>query len=396
MNTDCPHGENAAAFLAHELPPHEHAEFSRHLATCAVCQAGVASTRHLLGRLRAVPAAETARDLAPEILARLHAERRELPRPSLWPRLTAIAAAVALLAGGALLAPWRNSAPSAPPAVAVADEMAPHVSRALDWFCHTQEPDGSWNAEKWGGSSRFAVALTALPTLALLSADVRTPEHEAALARATEWLQKQQDESGAFGPDFQGASYNQGMATLALLHAYERHPNAKLKHTLDAALHSILARQTADGGWGYWHSPFADRSITEWHVEALAVANALGWETARPGLERSKSWLAARPETRPDAAEPADSPSVLLAQTPDGSAEIPALDFYRAYFLSTALRREHDSSSRQRLAAIRQTLLAQQVPAGSDSGSWPPDHRWGRAGGRLYSTALASLSLSEH
>ena len=289
MNTDCPHGENAAAFLAHELPPHEHAEFSRHLATCATCQAGVASMRHLLGRLRAVPVAETARDLAPEIFARLRDEPRALPRPSLWPQLTAIAAAVALLAGGALLAPWRSPAPSAPsaPAVVAADRMDPHISRALDWFCHTQEADGSWDAEKWGGSSHFAVALTALPTLALLSSDVRTPEREAALANAARWLQEQQDETGAFGPDFQGASYNQGMATLALLRAYQRHPDAGLKRTLDAALRTILARQTPAGGWGYRHSPMADRSITEWHVDALEIARPvflIGW-IRKPYLE---------------------------------------------------------------------------------------------------------------
>jgi len=95
-------------------------------------------------------------------------------------------------------------------------------------------------------------------------------------------------------------------------------------------------------------------------------------------------------DPRTDAEEPADSPSALLAG-PDNSA----LDFYRAYFLTTALRHEPDDSSRQRLASVRQTLLLHQVATGSDSGSWPAADRWGRAGGRLYSTALASLSLRE-
>lgn len=384
MNAECRHCEDANAFVADELSPCERSEFEAHLATCAGCRAAVDSTRRLLGRLRAVPQVEPARDLAPIILDRL---REPLPRPARWPRIAAVAAALTLFAGGALVLHFKNAAR---PTVASSDENAAHVARALDWFCQIQEPDGSWNAEKWGGHRRFEVALTALPALALISAEKPTPKSASAVGSAILWLQKQQTESGNFGPEFQGASYNHSIATLALLRAYQRQPEGELQRSLNAALTAALARQTADGGWGYLHSPFADRSITEWHIEALELATALGWENARPSLERARAWLAAHPDPRLDAEEPPDSPSTLLARTDNA-----ALDFYRAYFLTAALRHEHDESSRQRLATIRHTLLLHQVAAGSDSGSWPADDRWGRAGGRLYSTALASLSLRD-
>jgi len=294
--------------------------------------------------------------------------------------------------------PWGSSS-SAPPTrtiAAVADANAASVARALEWFCQNQEPDGSWNAEKWGGNRHFEVALTALPALALLRAESPTSQGSSAAANAARWLQKQQTESGSFGPDFQGAPYNQSIATLALLHAYQRRPDAALKHSLDASLAAILARQTADGGWGYLHSHSADCSITEWHIEVLELASSLGWENVGPNLVRGRTWLAAHPILRTDAEASADSPGAMLARTERATlADDAKLDFYRAYFLTTALKRQRDDSSRQRLAAVRRTLLLQQESDGSDSGSWPADDRWGRAGGRLYSTALASLSMRD-
>lgn len=396
MHAECRHCADAAAYLSDELSPREQADFAAHAACCAECRAAVEWTRSVRGRLLGIPRLESARDLAPLILDRLREEPRELARPARWPRVAAIAALLTFFAGGAFVTYFKKSAPPTQPIAAVADENAASVARAREWFCQNQEPDGSWNAEKWGGNRRFEVALTALPTLALLSAETFTPQGSSAAARAARWLQEQQTGDGSFGPDFQGAAYNQSIATLALLHAYQRQPNAALKHSLDAALEAMLARQTADGGWGYLHSPFADRSITEWHIEALELAGALGWENARPNLVRGRSWLATHPNPRTDAEEPADSPSAILART--GDAPVPdnaKLDFYRAYFLTAALQQQRDDSSRQRLAAIRHALLFHQVSDGSDSGSWPSDDRWGRAGGRLYSTALASLSLRD-
>jgi hypothetical protein len=396
MNAECRHSTDAAAYVADELSPREQADFEAHIATCAECRAAVESTRRVIGRLRSAPQVESAHDLAPVIFARLREEPRELPRPARWPRIAAIAALVTLFAGGAFVTHFKKSAPPTQPIVAVADEHAASVARALDWFCQNQEPDGSWNAEKWGGNRRFEVALTALPTLALFRAESLTPQGSSAVASATRWLQAQQTKAGSFGPNFQGASYNQSIATLALLHAYQRRPDAALKRSLDAALANILTRQTSDGGWGYLHSRLADRSITEWHIEALELASALGWENARANLVRGRTWLAAHPHPRTDAEEPADSPSAILGRTEDATTTNNAkLDFYRAYFLTAALKREHNESSRQRLAAIRQALLLQQVSDGSDSGSWPADDRWGPAGGRLYSTALASLSMRD-
>ncbi len=395
MNAECRHRDEANAYLADELSPRDRGDFEHHLAVCEPCREAVASSRRIIGLLRAAPGLATTTDLAPRILARLQDDAPSR-RPARWLRVAAMAAALTLLAGGAAVMHFHAPVPLAvrPPA---ADENAASIARALDWLCQNQEPDGSWNAEKWGGNRRFEVALTALPALALLNAESPLPPASAAVTRAAQWLQEQQNEDGSFGPDFSGAAYNQSIATIALLRTYERGPNASLKHSLDAALANLLARQIDDGGWGYLRSPLADRSITEWHLEALALAGKLGWEKTQPSLLRGRSWLAAHLQPQTEQKEPADSPSALLARTESEHGAAPGkLDFYRAYFLTAALQREHDSFSLQQLANIRHTLLLRQNSGGSDSGSWPADDRWGRAGGRLYSTALASLSLEGH
>jgi hypothetical protein len=393
MSSECQLRCEANAYAAGELSVREHAAFEEHLAVCAECRDAVQSTKWVIGRLRAVPEVETTRDLAASILARLREETLECQR---WTRVAIMAAVLTLFAGGTFVTHFTKSARPAKPIAAIADENAASISRALAWLCQNQEPDGSWNAEKWGGNRRFEIALTALPTLALLSAESLTPQGSSAVANAIRWLQEQQTDTGFFGPNFQGASYNQSIATLALLHAYQRRPDAALKHSLDAALANLLARQTDDGGWGYLQSPLADRSITEWHVEALELASTLGWEDARKNLARARKWLADHPRPSHDAEEPPDSPSALLAHGSGGNVRGSAkMDFYQAYFLTAALKQNYDEPSRRQLAAIRRALLLQQVSEGSDSGSWPAGDRWGRAGGRLYSTALASLSLKD-
>ncbi len=43
--------------------------------------------------------------------------------------------------------------------------------------------------------------------------------------------------------------------------------------------------------------------------------------------------------------------------------------------------------------ALRKTLLASQRKSGTLAGTWDPDTVWGGCGGRVYTTALATLCL---
>lgn len=383
MKPECHNSVEVPAFLAGELGQREAAEFESHLKVCPACQENLEKTRGVLARLRELGPVEIESDLTGAVLARIGQKR---PAARYWLRNVAAAAAVIIFAGTAVM--MRPSASSGRDAVLV---------RAHEWLCKHQEADGSWDAVKWGGLNQFKVALSALPTLALLSAEELDAEHVASVQRSVEWLQRQQSDTGMFGPVFQGAPYNQSIATLALLRVYQRQPQWVSKPALDQALKTMLSRQTADGSWGYLRSPFGDRSITEWHVEALRLASAAGWENVRESLARAERWLDANPAL--SAKEPIDSPSELIAQagspgalaTQQGTSTL-NLDFQRAYLVTTHSKRAKVAD--QTVEGIRKFLMHCQERQGTENGSWAPNDRWGRAGGRLYSTAMASLSLS--
>jgi hypothetical protein len=57
------------------------------------------------------------------------------------------------------------------------------------------------------------------------------------------------------------------------------------------------------------------------------------------------------------------------------------------------LRESGESAALDQLTSIRKILLEKQIHQGEDSGSWAPIDRWSAVGGRLYSTAMASLAL---
>jgi hypothetical protein len=424
----CKAAVQAAAYLASELMDSDRNAFERHLAQCDVCRQEVTATRELLNRLHAVPPVQVVRDLAPGLLERIETEPAPLRVVRWnWPVLAKIAALVALMVCG--LVAYRQGAGrasgDATPAQP-AQAVSPAV-QAMTWLCRTQEPDGSWSTARWGGSRRYEVALTALSLLSLLDhAGSGLPERGPAADRALRYLCGRQDDRGGFGDVFDGAPYNQGMATLALLKAYQMNPDASLKLALDRAIAGITARQLRDGGWGYVgvETPASNLSITLWQVEALRLAAALGWDQARVPAARGLRWIAAVADDKGafgyrqsgdfpegsrtltamgamsllDVAEgnlvPAARRAAIKARVQHlAAATQPDLDYYGRYFLSAALKRMGEESARQQLAAMRTALAATQIHQGPQRGSWNADDRWSTAGGRVYATAMASLSL---
>jgi hypothetical protein len=380
MNADCHQQHLTSAYVSEDLTATERAEFEQHLARCGECRATVESTRVLVRRLRSMPKVEVSRDLTQGIWSRL----REPDPVQFKPRrrsLTAAAAAAAFLFGGALWQTLQGGLDPKLPVASSAQQLAANEEKksfrcALDWFCQHQEADGSWDAERWGGNRRFAVALTALPVIALLESG--NAQHQTAADHALEYLRNQQRPDGTFGARFREAAYVQSATTFALLRAYQENPRPALRSTLDAAMRVILSSQAADGGWGYDQNSPPNQSITRWHAEVVALAASLSWTGARESLDRANHWLA-------DHSTAAD-----LGTEPIG--EITA-DFHHAYFAVASLRQDTSNSAQQQLAAIRRSIVARQAQAGEESGTWQPTDQWSRVGGRLYSTALASLAL---
>ncbi len=378
MSNSCHHSCDAAAYLADELSASERLGFELHLSACPACRAEVDYSNQLITRLRSVPQVSTSRDLTSSILAKIHEPVQVAPQVSWWSRIGAVAATIALLVGSAVL--WNAGAPTVTtaPKIALVDERAASVERALDWFCEHQEADGSWDATKWGGNSRFEIALTALPLIALLDAPELTPERADVVNRAVTFLRNRQNPDGTFGETFRETPYVQSVTTLALLRAYERQPAPDLRRTLDSALKVILSSQTRDGGWAYQYSASPNLPITLWHKEVVELASVLGWKEMNPSVKRVTKWISAQPATD------------LFAENQAGEE---VTDYHHAYFAVASLREKRTAEALERLATIRRNLVAHQANQGDESGTWAPRDQWGRVGGRIYSTALASLAL---
>ena len=421
----CPEAESVVGYVRGEVSGEELSRFERHLSECDACRERVSEIRAVVARLRQLEPEPLSRDLAPDVLARI-------PRPA-PPALHV--ARIAVLAACLLLILWggwtlRDSLRTAEPEGMIANE----VTLALDWLASAQEADGSWDPGKWGGQSNYRTALTGLALLAFVNADGTPAEarYREAVERAAAYLvSRQSTKSGRFGPFFSGAPYNHGIATVALLETYARTRDADLRTPLARAVHFIKARQDERGGWGYLSREVrTNTSITAWQLHALLLADSLGWSDSNRSAEKGLSWLegVVGPDGLAGYTRSGDFPygsKTLTAMTAFcfcvgtrrqlTRAELPAktmdallrlasqptgeLDYYQSYFVTHALsaargKVPEESSELDPLATqLRDALIKRQVKTGPNSGSWEPSDRWGRAGGRVYATAMAALSL---
>jgi hypothetical protein len=331
-------------------------------------------------KLSQVPEVTASADLTQRVMSAVkHQQVRE--SRSHW--LHRAAAAMVLIG----LSVWGISTMNPRSAPAIATQIAPLPSEtedlgvpdALEWFCRNQEQDGSWNPARWGGNPRFEVALTALPLLALCSAEgERTPRQQEVADKAKAYLLSHCDENGRIGPAFQGSSYTQGIATLALLFCYQQQPDAELKQALQMAINVIVCQQQPYGSWTMADTAQSNAIATLWQREAIKLASDLGLGDVLPHIAQSSKWLNSQAYSLPERDD------LALGKT---------RDFFSIYVATIQLRESGKSDNLDQLTSIRKNLLEKQIQQGEDSGSWPPSDRWSAVGGRLYSTAMASLAL---
>ncbi|MEI6563580.1 MAG: prenyltransferase/squalene oxidase repeat-containing protein [bacterium] len=366
--------------------------------------------KDVMARLKSLPPVMVSRDLAPEILAKVRAGTAETSRTIVWRVVVSLAAAatVALLLGGLWLTRTTPADPS---------------RQAMAWLCQTQEPDGSWSTKRWGGDKHFEVALTGLALMTLLD---ETREARQSVEKAIAYLIQHQQADGHFGELFSGTPYNHGIATLALAKAYATRKDESLRLALDRAISAICSRQVADGGWSYYNEahPASNLSITLWQIEALRLASVEGWPQAKANVERGLRWMAGvasddgsfgyrRVGDAPEGPQtlmamgamslldvahsrlmpPARRQAIKAQMQRLASSSGDDMDYYRRYFLTAALKKMGEESGQKNLHALRRDLVSQQVKQGPESGSWKANDRWSATGGRIYATALASLSL---
>jgi hypothetical protein len=321
------------------------------------------------------------------------------------------------------------------------------VEDALAWLAANQTRAGSWDADAHGAGQvardqegidrKYAgktadSGVTALALLAFLGAGYTRDEgkYSENVDRAIEWLVAHQRADGFLGGDaahFE-QNYCHGMATYALAEAHgmrSEPADERLRRPLEKAVAYVVSQQLDDGGWRYdkARNTDGDMSMFGWQLMALRSADIVGVPV--PPVAKAKAILflkdrslgesgglaayrKTKPQTPPTPAMTAEA--LFCKQTLGLGRENPAsvegvafllrnlpkrseTNLYYWYYGTLAMYQYGGSAWDRWNAALRDLLVAEQVKEGPDAGSWEPRDAWGPYGGRVYSTAVAALSL---
>jgi len=330
-----------------------------------------------------------------------------------------------------------------------AKDTAAAVAAGLKYLASRQQKDGGWlvSGEEEGGANTNdwgRCGVSALACLAFLgdghawAADDKAP-YAGAVKKGINFLTVNQDEkTGRFGPDQMPGGivphymYNQGMATAALAEAYAMTGDPYLRAAAQKGVNHILTAQQQSGGWDYYDAPStrADTSVTAWQMMALYSAQQAGLVVPGTAFEKGLGFLDAMTDKEsfrvgydkvwaqsergvgngstaialmlqlylgrsPSSVTVRRQVRILLAESlpeydPKWSAEQKAakLDYYNNYHATMAFNRLGGKDWETWNKVMVKTLKAAQEP----NGCWPLD-KWTKAGGKIYSTAMATLTL---
>src|SRR6185436_12436209 len=256
---------------------------------------------------------------------------------------------------------------------------------------------------------------------------------------AMRFLLSKQDPDGCVGERVPRHLYSHAMATLALSEAYGMTAAAVLKEPAQKAVDFLVAAQNPGKGWRYSSkSGDNDTSVTGWAVMALKSAELSNLTFPRTAYEGAVAWFDSVTDEKgragynakgtgkvfiPGINENFDPHETMTAFTMLGRifiekrkadprlglganllvADLPEMngnkiDFYYWYAASLALF-QYDGPEGPMWKTWNEPMKNTLVPAqksgkdGCKNGSWDPIDRWSAEGGRVYATALNTLTL---
>lgn len=318
------------------------------------------------------------------------------------------------------------------------------VEASLKWFASIQEPEGFWDGSKHGSGTikidddgidranaglNADTGLTALTVLAFLGAGYTNEEGKYAtqVDKALKWLIKQQQDDGFLGGNATAYArmYCHGMTTYALAESYgmlsDPSSDPQLRLALEKAVAYIVKLQKEnDGGWRYWSTQNGDMSMFGWQLMALKSAEIAGIPIPKSTRQRMLVFLKNRsrgtkkglagyreegvptPVMTAEAlfckqmlgikrSDPQSKQAIefVMQNQPRASKE----NLYYWYYGTLAMYQYGGEPWKQWNENLRELLVKGQVKSGAKAGSWEPRGPWGGYGGRIYSTAVATLSL---
>lgn len=312
------------------------------------------------------------------------------------------------------------------------------VGAALDWMAANQSAEGRWDADahgagkeakimghdRGGAGKKADTGITGLALLAFLGAGESHLEgkHRENVQHGLEFLLDSQAADGSLAGDAElfAAMYCHGIATLALSEAYAMTGDERLKNAVTKAINYTVRSQHSGGGWRYRPGDAGDLSQFGWQVMSLKSAEMAGLPIPAETRTRMGRFLHScssgehrglasyRPgdrTTRTMTAEALCCRIFLSAEDSQATQseaskfvmeEVPtreSVNLYYWYYGTVAMFQRQGEDWDRWNGAMQRELLARQRHDGKLVGSWDPDNLWGNYGGRVYSTAMATLCL---
>ncbi|MGI9519747.1 MAG: prenyltransferase/squalene oxidase repeat-containing protein [Pirellulaceae bacterium] len=315
------------------------------------------------------------------------------------------------------------------------------VNDALAYLARSQEPDGSWDPVKHNGGRETLVlghdrkgaganaqtAITGLSLLAFLASGHShlEGEHQETVRKGIEYLLNQQRANGSLAGNSRlfAQMYCHAMATFAISETLAMTGDQRLKPAVEMAVnYSLEAQNRRSGGWRYrpGDGDVGDMSQFGWQVLALKSAELGGVRVPSEAQNLMKRFLEScsagrsgglagyRPHETPSVtmtaeallcryflygdvpAETANEATQYLLREVPGSGEE---NFYYWYYGTLAMFHTGGQAWSNWNQHLTQELVGSQIRLGDHAGSWEPTGVWCGYGGRIYSTAMATLCL---
>ena len=203
------------------------------------------------------------------------------------------AAALALVA--AVLSPRLTRADDP---VALPPALDAAVARATDYLAKQQNADGSF------AGGEYKTAISGLSVMAFLACG-HTPgagRYGLVVRNAVDFLLAQSQPDGYYGKSHDKGMYDQGIITLALAEAYGVEPDEARRQRMHAeltkAVKVILDAQAVHkaekdaGGWRYKpDAPDSDLSLSGWNALALRAAQDAGIDVPKEAVRRAVGFV---------------------------------------------------------------------------------------------------------
>lgn len=314
------------------------------------------------------------------------------------------------------------------------------VDEALRYLAEHQRRDGSWSfnleLEPCGGKCRDSgnnsspapsTGATGLALLAFLGAGhthTGGGPYAETVRRGIYYLRDIAAETES-GYDLQkGSMYGHGIAMMALseslaMTASQDPQSSEFYELVDLGTRFTCNAQHQGGSWGYFPRSPGDTTVTGWQVLSLVAAKRSRVPLHTNTLADAKEFVLSTRQDRDywfgykgPPGEPTTTAIGLtlmlyLGDTPDLSAMRIALNqlakrgptlnnIYHDYYATLALHHARHHGWDAWNKRLRDHLVATQEKEGHEKGSWHFDEKWGNVGGRIYTTAMAALTLETY